>query len=144
MNILCCSFLWIEAGLQQSTSDNPQLSRLECLCTQYKLTSEDIDKEVSDDNILKIYQQLEKWEEVAFHLHLTSADIEAIKGDAIHDMNLKRLYTLQRWKRKVTGTEPGATYRVLIEALLNCDSRSADALSKLISKPIVSHDCSLD
>ena len=117
---------------------------MERLCIQYKLTSEDIDKEVSDDIIPEIYQQLEKWEEVAVHLRLTPADIEAIKGNAPHDMNLRRLYMLQKWKGKVTGTEPGATYRVLIEALLNCESRSAGALCKLISKPIVSHDCSLD
>ena len=91
------------------------------LSNRCKLSSDDIDKEVSAEHILEIYPQMEKWELVAHHLGLSGPDIEAIQHKAKHDIRLMRLYTLQEWKSKgiLNGT---ATYRVLLEALLRSGS----------------------
>ena len=78
-----------------------------------------IDKEVSDDHILKIYPQLEKWKRVAIHLGLTQADIQAIESAASSDEELKRLYMLQEWKRNKM-LDKKATYQVLLKALIDC------------------------
>lgn len=79
---------------------------------------------------------MEKWELVAVHLGLKTADIEAIKHDATHNFELMRLYALKKWQSigLLTGT---ATYRVLIEALLKCGgSESAMQLCELLKKNI--------
>ena len=55
---------------------------------------------------------------MANHLGLSQADIESIKFGAGDSMEMMRLYTLQKWRDKGTLDET-ATYRVLLEALLN-------------------------
>ena len=103
------------------------------LCKKFKLSDEDIDKEVSDDHILEIYPQLEKWKRVAAHLGLTQADVQAIESGARPDEELMRLYTLQEWKRKkrLDGT---ATYQVLLQVLTKCKcSESALQVCELLS-----------
>ena len=123
------------ADHQQSISG--VLPPIQALCTQFELTPENIDEEVSDTDILDIYQQLEKWEEVAFHLGLQYSDIEAIEGRALRDVNLKRLFMLQIWKSKGIANGTAVTYRVLIQALLKCEcSKSATALCKLITNVV--------
>ena len=118
-------------------SDSLLLSRIDDLCTMFELSSEDIDKEVSDSDILELYRQLEKWEEVAIHLGLTRADIEVI--NAVRDVQLKRLYMLQTWKSKGIATGIAITYGVLIQALLKCEcSSSAIAVCTLIAN-VVKH-----
>ena len=84
------------------------------------LSNTDIDKECSDKHILKIYPNLENWERVAFHLGLDLPDIEAIETKAKRDIKLMRLYALKKWKSDgmISGT---ATYRVLLEALIECE-----------------------
>ena len=84
------------------------------------LCNADIDKECSDKHILKIYPNMENWERVAFHLGLKLPDIEAIETKAKRDVKLMRLYALQKWKSDgmISGT---ATYRVLLEALFECE-----------------------
>ena len=68
---------------------------------------------------------------------LTRADIKVIEGEAMREVELKRLYTLQNWKRKSKATETAATYRVLIRALLKCEcSSAAILLCKLITKVV--------
>ena len=91
---------------------------LDAILERNGLTYDDIDQECSDDDILEIYQDLEKWEEVASHLRLKRTDIEDIKQEAT--ANLRRLYTLQKWKSVGTIRDNSATYRVLIKALLKC------------------------
>ena len=101
-----------------------QSSELVELCKRYKLSDNDINKEVSDEHIDEIYPQLEKWELVAHHLGLSGPDIEAIEHKAQRDVRLMRLYTLQEWKSK--GTLNGtAVYRVLLEALLKSGSSNS-------------------
>ena len=103
------------------------------LCSRFKLSDDDIKKEVSDDHILKIYPQLEKWKRVAAHLGLTQADVEAIESKARPDEELMRLYMLQKWKEKKTldGT---ASYQVLLEALISCTcSKSAVQVGEVLS-----------
>ena len=109
-----------------------QLSQLVALCTKFGLSNDDIDKEICDDHILKIYPQLEKWRRVAVHLGLTRADVQAVENGAKPDEELMRLYLLQEWKRKkrLDGT---ATYQVLLKALIECNcSESAIRVCKLL------------
>ena len=116
---------------QRDHHDQP--SQLVELCKRHNLSNEDIDKEVSDEHILKIYPQLEKWKRVAAHLGLTQADVHSIEGRARPDEELMRLYMLQDWKTKkrLAGT---ATYRVLLKALIECNcSESAIQVCELLS-----------
>ena len=107
--------------------------QLDDICKQFDLSTDDIDKEVTDEDILKIYPQLEKWKKVGAHLGLTYVDIIDIEQRAkpiqetAHldgtyyakpDEELMRLYMLQEWKGKGDET---ATYRVLLKALLKCN-----------------------
>ena len=103
------------------------------LCKRHKLSDNDINKEVSKEHIGEVYPQLEKWELVAHHLGLSGPDIEAIKYKAMYDVELMRLYTLQKWKSK--GTLDGtAVYRVLLEALLKSgSSNSAVQVCRLLA-----------
>ena len=100
----------------------------------YKLSNDDIDKQVSDDHINEIYPQLEKWKLVAHHLGLSGPDLEAIEQKAQGDIRVMRLYTLQEWKSKgiLSGT---ATYRILLEALLKSgSSNSAVQVCRLLQQ----------
>ena len=109
------------------------------LCKRFKLSNDDIDTEISDDHILKIYPQLEKWKRVAAHLGLTQADVQAIEGRARPDEELMRLYMLQEWKAKkrLDGT---ATYQVLLEALIDCNcSESAIQVCELLKTYSLPH-----
>ena len=103
------------------------------LCSRFKLSDDDIKKEVSDDHILEVYHQLEKWKQVAAHLGLTRADVEAIESSARPNEELMRLYMLQEWKRKfkLDGT---ASYQKLLEALISCCcSESAVQVCEMLS-----------
>ena len=103
------------------------------LCKRFELSDDDINKEVSDDHILEIYPQLEKWKRVAAHLGLTQADVQAIEGRARPDEELMRLYMLQEWKakKKFDGT---VTYQVLLKALIKCNcAESATQVCELLS-----------
>ena len=108
-----------------------QSSQLVELCKRFELSNDDINKEVSDEHILKVYPQLEKWKRVAAHLGLTQADVQAIESGARPDEELMRLYMLQEWKAK-KRLDGKATYQVLLEALIECNcSESAIQVCKL-------------
>ena len=92
---------------------------LDAILEKNKLYYDDIEQECSDDDILEISRDLEKWEIVAYHLRLKRTDIEKIKEEAA-DADLRRLYTLQKWKSIGVKRDNSATYRVLIKALLKC------------------------
>ena len=104
------------------------------LSERFELSTDNTDKEVSDEHVLEIYSQLEKWRLVAAHLGLTKADIEAIEcGARPPDEEVMRLHMLQEWKRKkrLDGT---ATYQVLMNALIKCKcSDSTSLVCKLLS-----------
>ena len=91
---------------------SPQLMDL---CIEFGLTCDDINNEVSNEDLLYFYPLLMKWELVAAHLGLKQGDIQ---HHDITEEDLKRLYMLQDWKRmKSHGI---ATYKVLLEALIKC------------------------
>lgn len=100
------------------------------------LTSKDIDVECSDDHLLELFYDLNDWELVARHLGLKDADINSIKYNFGLTIQLKRLYTLKKWKSNnvLTGT---ATYRVLLRSLLKCKYfELASKVSKLIKTSV--------
>ena len=105
------------------------------LCKKFGLTSDDIDKEVSDNDIIEFYPMLKCWEIVAAHLHLTQKDIQDIQYPAgsrrLPDKELLPLYMLQEWKRKRI-LDKGATYQVLLEALIQC--RCTESAKQICSK----------
>ena len=137
-----CTSFTVEATQFKSlhpTSGTLQSSRIDDLCTMFELSSEDIDKEVCHDDILEIYHQLEKWEEVAIHLGLTRADIEVIEVKSMRDVQLKRFHMLQMWESKGITTGTVVSYRVLIQALLKCEcSSSAISICNLLTN-VVKH-----
>ena len=109
------------------------------LCKKYNLSNEQLDQEVSDEHILEIYSQLERWKRVAAHLGLTRADVEAIESGARPDEELMRLYMLQEWKRK-KRLDSTVTYKVLLEALIKCScSKSAIKVCELLSPKTEQH-----
>ena len=109
-------------------------SQVEDLCKEFGLTSDDIDKKVSDEDIVEIFPLLKNWEIVATCLCLTPEDIQDIKyppGQKIFchpDEELIPLYMLQEWKRK----KRFATYRVLLETLIQC--KCAESAKQICSK----------
>ena len=119
------------------------------LCKQFGLTSNDIDKEVSDEHILEFYPllkerdfQAEKWRLVAAHLGFLKADIEHLDESLTQlfwpcdheELMIMNLYMLQEWKSNRTFNKK-ATYQVLLEALIRCKCpRSA---KQICSKQII-------
>ena len=63
------------------------------------------------------------WKLVGFHLKLTRAEIAAIDGDN-RTVDEKRIGVLVKWREKFAFK---ATYRVLIQGLLDCE-RMSDAV----------------
>ncbi|XP_064392770.1 uncharacterized protein LOC135340370 isoform X3 [Halichondria panicea] len=95
-----------------------EATKVDALLSSNGLTCTDGNKECKDDHILNISMQLEQWELVATWLGLTAAEREAIKGNN-QTIEMMRYNTLKKWKSKalLSGT---ATYRVLLQALLDC------------------------
>ena len=110
-------------------------SQLVDLCKEFGLTSDDIDKEVSDNDIIKFYPLLKCWKIVAAHLRLTQKDIQDVEYPAWSqsrpDKELLPLFMLQEWKRKKI-LDKGATYQVLLEALIQC--RCTESAKQACSK----------
>ena len=63
------------------------------------------------------------WKLIGCHLKLTAAEIAAIDGDN-RTVDEKRVGMLMRWREKLAFK---ATYRILIQALLDC-GRVSDAV----------------
>ena len=95
-----------------------EATEVDALLSSNGLTCTDGNKECKDDHILNISEQLEKCELVATRLGLTPAEIEAIEYNN-RTIEMMRYKTLKKWKCKalLSGT---ATYRVLLQALLDC------------------------
>ncbi len=107
---------------QEHTTEQAALSHateVDALLSSNGLTCKDGNRECKDDrHILNISMQLEQWELVATCLGLTQAEIEAIEYNN-RTIEMMRLNCLKKWKSKalLSGT---ATYRVLLQALLEC------------------------
>ena len=124
-------FIYLFLGLK--VVKMPSLTMLEDFCTHHGLTTNDINKEVSEKHILEIYARMINPVLVANHLCLSKADIESIELRARDSMKLMRLYVLQDWK-EMGSLDETATYGVLLEALLNSgNSKTALEISKLLS-----------
>ena len=111
---VCLSvYIYFEQTLSHTTH-----FKVDALPLSNRLTCKNVNIECSDDHILKISQQLEKWELVATRLGLTAAEIEAIEYNN-RNIEMMRLNCLKKWKSKalLSGT---ATYQVLLQALLDC------------------------
>ena len=120
------------ASIAMKRDHHAQTSQLVELCKNHELSQDDIKREVSEEHILEIYAQLEKWKQVAAHLRLTREDVEAVESRARTDEELMRLYMLQEWKKR-NKINKMATYQVLLEALLKCTcSKSAVKLCELL------------
>lgn len=76
----------------------------------------DINRECGTDDILSLAIFCDPWQLVGRHLRLTDAQINAIDGDN-RSTDLKRLGALQKWREMFVFK---ATYRVLVEALIDC------------------------
>ena len=112
------SLLYIAGLMKKSHPD--QSPQLVDLCKQSGLTSDDIDKEVSNEHILEFYPLLKRWKLVAAHLGFMQEDI---RYNYDTEEELKKLYMLQDWKKmKSHGI---ATYKVLLEALIKCKCSEA-------------------
>ena len=67
----------------------------------------------SDDHVMEISSQLDKWEALALTLRLPSTEIENIKNSG--DVEMQRYNLFKRWKQRCGSM---ATYRALVKALL--------------------------
>ena len=107
------SLLYIAGLMKKSRPD--QSPQLVDLCKQSGLTSDDIDKEVSDEHTFEFFPLLKRWELVAAHLGLMREDFRYNYFSREAEMGM---YMLQDWKKmKSQGI---ATYKVLLEALIKC------------------------
>ncbi len=106
---------------EQHTIDQASFShatKVYALLSSNGLTYKDGNRECRDEHICGISLQMENWELIATLLGLTPAEIEAIKYDN-QSIKMMRYNSLKKWKSKalLSGT---ATYRVLLQALLDC------------------------
>ena len=110
-----------------------QSSHLVNLCKWFGLTSDDIDKKVSDEHILEFYTLLEKWKLVAIYLGLTREDITAVERVANSNKErrsyeLMNLCMLRGWKKK----KGHAPYRALLRGLIRfkCPAATEEVCGK--------------
>ncbi len=106
------------------------------LLSSIELTYKDGNRECRDDHIFDISQNIVNWELVATRLGLTAAEIEVIQYDN-QSIMMMRLNSLKKWKSKALrrGT---ATYRVLLQALLDCGCNDqAEQACSLLKKSLL-------
>jgi hypothetical protein len=89
-----------------------------------------LDQECSPDILPNLANFIVDWKLIGHHLKLIAAEIAAIDGDN-RTVDEKRVGMLLRWREKLAFK---ATYRVLVQALLEC-GRASDAVDvcKVIS-----------
>lgn len=81
-----------------------------------------LEQECSAEMLPNLAKYCVDWKLIGFHLKLTTAEIAAIDGDNC-TVDEKRVGMLFRWRGKLAFK---ATYRVLVQALLDC-RRASDA-----------------
>ena len=101
------------------------------------VTHAQLDKTCSPENLRDIALFLESWREVAPHLGLSSAQLEAIERDARSEQE-KRLKILESWEAAFAFK---ATYRVLVEVLLKISRANlAEKVCRLLVQQQPSND----
>ena len=80
-------------------------------------------QECSQRSLLQLAKFCVDWRLIAFHLHLTEADVAAV-DEEYRTVDEKRIGMLLKWKEKGAYN---STYKAFIEALLNC-GRISDAV----------------
>ncbi len=123
---------------EQHTAEQAALShatKVDAFLSSNGLTYEDGNRECRDEHIFGISLKMENWELVATRLELTRAEIEVIKHDNPSIVML-RYNSLKKWvsKNLLNGT---ATYRVLLQALLDCGCNDqADQACSLLKESL--------
>ena len=92
---------------------------LEDIIKKTRVSPEYIEREISDEHVRDFAKYCTSYEEIAPYLKLSDEIIDAIKDKS--SVELRRRETLKRWKRKYSIE---ATYRVLLEALIQIDKAS--------------------
>ena len=87
---------------------------LDELCEKKGITLAQLDKQCTTEHVRDVSLFLQSWRNVAPHLGLSSAEIEAAEMNANSEEERRRKI-LEAWSAKFDFK---ATYRVLIEALL--------------------------
>ena len=82
-----------------------------------------LELECSSEMLPNLANLFVDWKLLSFHLKLTPAEIAAIDGDN-HTVDEKQIGMLVKWRGRFAF---GATYRVLVQALLDC-GRVSDAV----------------
>ena len=82
-----------------------------------------LEQECSSEMLPNLAKFCVDWKLVGYHLKLTVAEIAAVDGDN-RTVDEKRVGMLVRWREKLVFK---ATYRVLVQALLDC-GRASDAV----------------
>ena len=101
------------------------------------VTHAQLDKTCSPENLRDIALFLESWREVAPHLGLSSAQLEAIERDARSEQE-KKLKILELWNAKFAFK---ATYKVLVEVLLKISRANlAEEVCRLLVQQQPSND----
>lgn len=102
-----------------SVQTGPRMARpgisLQDLIDRFQLLPALLDKKVSEEDLRKISRIIDDHEIIGPELGLTKQEMTAISPSKTH--KLQRLETLRKWKQKYAFK---ATYRELIEALLEC------------------------
>ena len=105
------SFCFVETG--------PEMAKpisLQDLVDKCHLSPRQLDKEVSEEHLRDVSRIIADHEIVGPELGLSGAEMVAVNADA-RTHQLKKMEMLKTWNQKFAWN---ATYRRLIEALLNC------------------------
>ena len=86
------------------------------LIDRFNLSEDQLDTEVSDEYLREVARIIDNHEILGYDLGLTKPEMTAVDRDA-KPHELKKIETLKRWKEKYAWK---ATYRKLVEALLEC------------------------
>ena len=98
------------------TTTQVESTQIADLYQRFKLNNKDLKNKVTEEVVVEIYPQLDKWKLVAAHLGLTQGAIEAIEVQAGSDKALMRQNMLQKWRK---DEELDRTYEFLLDVLFN-------------------------
>lgn len=103
---------------------------LQVLMEKFKFSSDQLKVEVSHEHLTKISHLIENHEILGPHLKLLPAEMANIKSTST--MASQKLSMLEMWKEKFSYD---ATYKVLIEACLECNkAKTATCVCQLLTQ----------
>ena len=119
----------VDTGLKMA---GPGIS-LQDLIEKFQLPHDQLDKEISDEHLREVSRIIDNHEIVCSKLGLTCTMLEMTEASAdVNKQELQRMEMLRRWKEKCTQK---ATYRKLIEVLLECSrADQAQEVCKLLAQ----------